>query len=248
MTESTNQSGRSRPLRVLVVDDTEPIRKLLRRLIEVEHAEVVGEAHDGDDAISAVELLRPDLVIMDFNMPVRGGVSATAEIKRRWPEVEVLGYSSAPFPEITQQMLEAGAAGSYDKLHIEELVDAVKKRIPRSPFARTRVVIADDNDDIRLMLATRLEMTNVDIVGYAKSGREAIDQVEALEPDIIVMDLKMSEIDGIEATRTIKARWPDVKVIGYTAYSAKKLIDAGADASFHKTAPEELIQAVVEFG
>jgi DNA-binding NarL/FixJ family response regulator len=57
----------------------------------------------------------------------------------------------------------------------------------------------------------------------------------------------MPGIDGIEATREIKAEWPYVRVLGYTSFPTEKLLEAGADQSFQKTDTEALIQAVVEF-
>ena len=236
-----------RVLRVLVVDDTESIRMMLGRLLGSDTTEVVGTAKNGEEAVALVAELRPDLVIMDYNMPVRDGVSATEEIKKRWPDVEVLGYSSTPFEEETRKMLEAGASESFDKLHVDELVDAVRKRVRRSAISRTKLLIVDDNDDVRWMLRMRLEMTNLDIVGEALDGADAIKKTEELQPHVIVMDLKMPEVDGIEATRQIKARWPDIKVVGYTSFPTKELTDAGAVASFAKTDPEELIRAVLEF-
>lgn len=237
---------RSKTLRVLIADDTADIRLLLRTVLDHEGMEIVAEATNGREAIDAVERLHPDLVVMDYMMPIMGGIEATAEIKRRWPDVEVLGYSSTPYAEGAGAMLSAGASEAFDKLHIDQLADAVGRRIPRSS-ARTRLLLVDDDADVRLMLKIRLEMTNVDVVGEATNGRQAISVIGELQPDVVIMDLMMPGIDGIEATRQIKSRYPDVHVLGYTSFPTEKLIEAGADKSFQKTDTEALIQAVVEF-
>jgi DNA-binding NarL/FixJ family response regulator len=243
---TTSESRRQGTLRVLIADDTADIRLLLRSMLERDGTEIVAEATTGKEAIDAVERLQPDLVVMDYMMPVMGGIEATAEIKRRWPHVEVLGYTSAPYAETAEEMLKAGASETFDKLHVDPLVDAVARRIPRSS-ARIRLLLVDDDEDVRLMLKMRLQMTNIDVVGEATNGRHAIAVMPELLPDVVIMDLMMPGTDGIEATRTIKAQWPETRILGYTSFPTEKLLEAGADKSFQKTDTEALMQAVVDF-
>lgn len=75
----TSKGSEVATLRVLVVDDTDAIRAMIRRLLEDEQADIVGEATNGQQAITQVEKLQPDLVIMDHNMPILGGVAATSQ-------------------------------------------------------------------------------------------------------------------------------------------------------------------------
>ena len=114
-------------LRVLLVDDTDSIRMLLRSLLEGV-CDVVGEATQGRQALRLTEELRPDLVVMDFQMPIMGGVEATREIKARWPEVDIVGYTSVPESEGAEEMAAAGASESFDKLNLELLLEAIKRR------------------------------------------------------------------------------------------------------------------------
>lgn len=81
----------NRPLRLLIVDDHPVVRDGLRGML-AGHAEfeVLGEAADGDQAVRLAEKLQPDLVMMDLRMPGTDGVSATAQIKTRWPAIKVL--------------------------------------------------------------------------------------------------------------------------------------------------------------
>ena len=81
----------------------------------------------------------------------------------------------------------------------------------------------------------------------ASNGREAAQQVEELRPDLVLMDVRMPEIDGLEATRQIKARWPRVKVIILSMYIEHRdeVLAAGADAFVSKgEAPERLLDRV----
>ena len=79
-------------------------------------------------------------------------------------------------------------------------------------------MVVDDTDHVRTMLAEMLELDGFDVVARAANGDEAVEQAAASNPDVIVMDLKMPGVDGLEATRRIKEERPNQPVILYTAY------------------------------
>lgn len=81
-----------------------------------------------------------------------------------------------------------------------------------------RVMVVDDTDHVRTMLAEMLELDGFTVVARASNGDEAVALVESTDPHVVVMDLKMPGIDGLEATRRIKALRPSQPVILYTAY------------------------------
>lgn len=80
-----------------------------------------------------------------------------------------------------------------------------------------RVLIADDHALFRDGLRSLLEARGIEVVGEARQGQEALDKTAALEPDVVLMDLKMPQMDGLTATRLIKASLPEVKVVVLTA-------------------------------
>jgi DNA-binding NarL/FixJ family response regulator len=81
--------------RVLLVDDNTGMRRVLRGLLEDAGMQVVGEAADGLEGVAQAEVLRPDVVLMDWRMPRLDGVQATARIRSHLPEVQVVVFSSA---------------------------------------------------------------------------------------------------------------------------------------------------------
>jgi DNA-binding NarL/FixJ family response regulator len=114
----------------------------------------------------------------------------------------------------------------------------------------TRVFIADDDDLMRAGLAELLAVdATLEVVGEASDGRRAVDLATTLAPDVVLMDVRMPVIDGIEATRELATRAPDVKVLVLTTFEQDDYVfgalRAGASGFLLKrTRPEELIAAV----
>lgn len=88
-----------------------------------------------------------------------------------------------------------------------------------------RVMIVDDHGMVRKGLMAYLNnRSDISVVGEARNGSEAVNQCELLQPKVILMDLLMPEMDGIEATRTIHLRWPEICIIALTSFQEKELV------------------------
>jgi len=113
-----------------------------------------------------------------------------------------------------------------------------------------RLLLVDDHQVVREGLKRMLESEkDIQVVGEAVNGEDAITQAERLSPDVVLMDIKMPDIDGIAATRQLKQKMPDVKVIMLTLYDdseyVTQAIEAGASGYILKDASRErLIQAI----
>jgi DNA-binding NarL/FixJ family response regulator len=115
-----------------------------------------------------------------------------------------------------------------------------------------RLVIADDHAAVRRGLVDYFEAQHgIDVVGEAQNGREALDRCSEVATDVVLMDIRMPVMDGIEATREIKAQSPDTCVVLLSAYEQDELVaagrQAGADAFVLKgTLGAELVERVRE--
>jgi CheY-like chemotaxis protein len=87
------------------------------------------------------------------------------------------------------------------------------------------VLVVDDTDHVRRMLVEMLKLDGFEVVGAAVDGADAVAKATQFNPDVIVMDLRMPVVDGIEATRQIKATRPQQVVILYTAYLDRAIED-----------------------
>ncbi|WP_274308083.1 response regulator [Solibacillus daqui] len=113
-----------------------------------------------------------------------------------------------------------------------------------------RVLIADDHHVVRRGLLFFLKtQKDIEVVGEAKNGVEAIELVQKFEPDIVLMDLVMPEMDGIQATKKIKSKWPDIKVLMLTSFSDKDHVlpamEAGASGyQLKDIEPDDLVESI----
>lgn len=115
-------------IRVLLVDDQSLIRQGLRALLELDaELEVVGEAENGQTAISLVKQLQPDVILMDIRMPIMDGVAATREICQEFPQIKVLVLTTFDDDEYVNAAMNNGAMGYLLKdTPSEELAIAIR--------------------------------------------------------------------------------------------------------------------------
>ena len=115
-------------MRVLIVDDSEPIRQILRRTIENKTTfTIVGEACNGAVAVDAMEQLQPDVIVMDINMPVMDGVEAARLIKSAFPAVHIVVCTSNNSNEVSDLLDEGVIVGQVYKTATNDLVDQLKE-------------------------------------------------------------------------------------------------------------------------
>jgi two-component system invasion response regulator UvrY len=173
-------------IKVLVVDDHQLVRGgVVSILAGTGDIEVVGEADDGETAVSSIEKLRPDVVLMDINMPGIGGIEATRVIRRRYPDVQVIALtalSDDPFPA---QLHEAGALGFVSKgCPANELEKAVHTVAAGQPFVSRDVAermalarFAADKEDSPVSRLSSRELQVMLMIAKGVSNQEISDQL-----------------------------------------------------------------------
>jgi two-component system, NarL family, response regulator DesR len=129
------------------------------------------------------------------------------------------------------------------------MVPGVKEFVQGS---RRRVLIVDDSPQVRQELCTLLPLAgDIEIVGEAADGLEAIRLTNLLQPEVVLLDLQMPVMDGYQAAWQIKADWPSCRVVALTVHgdeaTRQKASQAGVDVFLVKGAPlETLVQAISE--
>ena len=117
-----------------------------------------------------------------------------------------------------------------------------------------RVMIVDDHKIVREGLHGILgDVDGIEVVAEAADGRDAIEQLDRVEPDVVIMDISMPEMDGLEATRRIASERPDVRVIGLSMHEknemAEAMVEAGAVTYLTKGGPSSgLVEAIHRAG
>ena len=115
-----------------------------------------------------------------------------------------------------------------------------------------RILVVDDHPIVRDGLIAILEtQPDFEVAGEAQSGREAVERVDQVQPDVVLMDLEMPDMDGVTATQGIRQRDPQARVIVFTAFDTDERIfgalQAGAQGYLLKGAPrEEIFRAIRE--
>ena len=113
-----------------------------------------------------------------------------------------------------------------------------------------RLLLVDDHDIVRTGLKSFLEsQTGLEVVGEARNGTEAMQRASETKPDIVLMDISMPDMDGLQATEQLKASFPDTQVLALTVHDDQQyfmqMLGAGASGYLTKlAAPDELVAAI----
>lgn len=214
---------------ILIVDDHPMWRDTLREVLE--HAgvgHVVAEAANGEDAIVEAHRARPDLVIMDINLPGMNGIEATRKLRAAYPRLKVLVLSSSDERAHVIEAVHAGATGYLLKTAVPEDVAQAAERVDRGElvfppalselvigeFRRLasdgpapqplRVVVADDTAITREGLTRALSESGFLVVGEASGATDLMQCADETIPDVVIVDASIAA-RSVEGASTVVA-------------------------------------------
>jgi PAS domain S-box-containing protein len=138
-----------------------------------------------------------------------------------------------------------------DEEEIRKIMAKTRKAKP--PGEKIRVLLVDDHAVVRQGLATMLDLySDIEVGGEAADGQEAIEKARELQPDVILMDISMPKMDGIETTRIIHNEFPNIRIIGLSMHDkqdqAVRMMEAGASAYCTKDGGTDILLSEIRGG
>lgn len=234
--------------RILIVDGNKAIRGIISAQA-LEWGMVPITAESSQEAIGLIksgEIF--DVALLDVNMPSGDGASLAREIRETDANLPLIALAfigqqieSELFSNsLTKPVKQSNLYNSLKVAFVQHSASQNSQKPSRvgTDFCSKRVLLAEDNQSNQKVISMMLKR-----LGYkadaVTNGKEALMALERRHYDIVLMDVRMPEMDGLEATRLIRKRWPDkTKIIAITAYALRgdkeKCLEAGMDAYISK--------------
>ena len=229
---------------ILVVDDLRSIRLTLGGILEDEGHNVV-TVEDGYQAIEAVKKTHFDAIFMDIKMPGINGVQTFREVKKIDPKAAVIMMTAYSVEDLVKEALEEGAYTIvYKPFDIDNIIVLIEELL----YEKTLILVVDDQFGDRETLKTILEDKGYR-VATAKDGTEAVKMVEEKHYDIIFLDIRLPDMNGVETFEKVKEIDPEVVVIMMTGYTeedlVKRAVSRGAYTCIYKPFDMEKVMELV---
>lgn len=198
-------------IRVLLVDDEAITREILRDYVGSDPSlEIVGEAANGQVAVAQASALRPDVILMDMQMPIMDGVRATAQIHAEFPEIAILGLSTFSTDRYVVDLLRAGASGYLVKDALPNDIVAAVHAVAAgesvlSPDVTRHVVRGLEEstpatlepDEALMSVLTEKELEVIALLADGLSNREMAQHLFVTESTIKARFVKIMEKLGV---------------------------------------------------
>jgi len=219
----------SEKLRILVVDDNEEFSQNLADIMEMKGHRVT-TAQGGFKAIDMVKQGSFDLVLMDVKMPVMNGVQTFKKVKEIAPLLPVVMVTAYQVEELIRDALREGAFGCLNKpIDFHKLLETIEAVRAKGAL----ILVVDDDQDLCTNMSEILTQRGYQVV-TACDGSTAVHRCWEADFDIILLDMKMPPLNGLETYLAIREIRPDVVVIVITGY--RKEMSALVEQVMHQGA------------
>ncbi len=184
ISDTHDNSDDAQNIRLLLVDDHQVVREGLRRMLAIENGiQVIGEAANGEEAIKKAALLTPDVIVMDLKMPGIDGISATYEIKKNQPNIQVL-ILTLYAEDYVKKAIEAGASGYLLKdSGTDQITTAIRQvyegYCPIAPSLTRELVVefAQISRNGRASLLTKRQVSILQLIADGLSSKEISNEL-----------------------------------------------------------------------
>ena len=255
--------------RILVVDDNSEILDLYGEFLGL-HNYDISTAASGERALEIIREEKVDLVMLDIKMPGISGMETLRLIKEYDPNIRVIMLTGYGYQlERTNAAIKYGASAYINKnMSLDEILAAIedvlrkKARKPQMEVKKEelvgnyvarkrRILIVDDDQEICSMLKERFTNSGSYDVFISNDAQAIEETISSCIPDVILLDIKMPEVDGIEALKRILQFNADIKVViltgtTYEYEKAKEMLELGAVSYINKTVTFDHMLATVE--
>ena len=241
--------------KILIIDDEPDFAEALRMTLEAKAYRVITATNKAQGQEKMKE--GPNAVVLGTVSPIGQAFSLHNWLKRhpRYKDVPLLVIDSRPEERLTRgwRKFEGMQLESEDYVSkpIEPASLVVRiQRLLKEATKKIRVLVADDHTMVRDGICAVLTLQrDLDIVGEAINGKEAVDKVFRLLPDVALMDILMPQLSGLEATRQIKDQCPQTRVLILTQYDEQENMLVASQSGAYgfipkKAASEQLIAGI----
>ncbi len=218
--------------RILIVDDNKEFLDSTKDVLEMEGFDVT-TATSGEESLMLTETQSFEVVIMDIKMPGMNGVECFVEMKKQNPDVKVIIATAYSVEDLIQQATDEGAYAVLNKPLDMDMVTKKINELHKKSGGRM-ILIAEDDKALCENLSEILEVEGYGVV-TAHDGEEALKIASGQPFDIILLDMNLPVLNGLQVYRRIKAILPDIAAIIISAYGKQMhdLIEQALEESAH---------------
>jgi len=232
--------------KILIVDDEAGMIETMRDLLDL-HGHHVYSVGDGHKALDLVRDQRFDVIFMDIKMPGINGVETYKQVKELRPDATVMMMTAYSVEDLVAEALKEGAYGiMYKPLDVEKVIEFIER------VEKGGLVLVTDDDPATCMTLIDVLKLKGHRVAIAESGEEAVRLTEKNSFNVIIIDVKMPVMNGLETYRKLKRHKPDVKAVMITGYPdevgdlAEQALNENAYTVLYKPFDPEKLLRVVE--